>query len=209
MRRATTGPSPSARAPTGCSRQTRFRPARPRADRTALSGSARRRLRDHDLDHVFGDLIRDASGARGDDGAGKAQRLDVRLRPELSCGGRVRAEGARVHLLRADGRRSPTRSTSRSAASTRNCSTSRPARPGARASGSARAGSRSVDRVARPLAAPRGTAEAVPYVAHERGEMMTSSIRSVAVVIALALLAPRHVRAGARSRGDHCRRRRR
>ena len=38
-------------------------------------------LNDHDLDDVFGDLVRDAQGRADDDGEGKAQRLDVTFGP--------------------------------------------------------------------------------------------------------------------------------
>ena len=38
-------------------------------------------LRDHDLDHVFGDLIRDASGHAAMSVAGKTQKIDVVFGP--------------------------------------------------------------------------------------------------------------------------------
>ena len=61
-------------------------------------------LRDHDLDHVFADLIRDASGTATMTRARSRAADRRRVWTELSCRGDLRAEGARLHLLRADGR---------------------------------------------------------------------------------------------------------
>ncbi len=72
-------------------------------------------LRDHDLDHVFGDLIRDASGSATMSVAGKTQRIDVVF------GANYRA--AVVYAPRSSTVRSPTRPVRRCGAPTSASST--------------------------------------------------------------------------------------
>ncbi len=77
---------------------------------TVFPNPASAALRDHDLDHVFSDLVRDGSGRAVMTVKGKSQQLDVIVGPELSRDGDVRAQAAgrqraepQLHLLRADG----------------------------------------------------------------------------------------------------------
>ena len=67
-------------------------------------------VKDHDLDDVFGDLVRDAQGRADVHGEGQGAAARRHLRTELQGRGRLGAEaaggaGAQLHLLRADGRR--------------------------------------------------------------------------------------------------------
>ncbi len=63
-------------------------------------------LRDYDLDHVFGDLVRDALGPGDHDAEGQAAEPRCTGGPELSCDGDLRAESRggqrRLRVLRAD-----------------------------------------------------------------------------------------------------------
>ena len=52
----------SARGPTGCSHRPKSRRARPRPIEQLFPDRGDIRLADYDLDHVFGDLVRDGSG---------------------------------------------------------------------------------------------------------------------------------------------------
>ncbi len=66
-------------------------------------------VKDVDLDDVFGDLVRDAAGARDDDGEGQGAAPRRAVRAQLQGRRGVGAEaagraGAQLHLLRADGR---------------------------------------------------------------------------------------------------------
>ncbi len=67
-------------------------------------------LKDHDLDHVFGDLVRDSSGGARHDGQGQIAAARRDRRSQLSRDGDLRAEAAagpaqrpELHLLRTDG----------------------------------------------------------------------------------------------------------
>ena len=97
-------------------------------------------VRDHDLDDVFGDLVRDAQGRATFTVKGKTQKLDVDLRSRTtrsrSSGPRSRRR-ARSATSSASSRwsASPTPSTWRTRAPTVSCSRLRRARPGARAGG--------------------------------------------------------------------------
>ena len=95
-----------------------------RADRTALSGAGRGAgCADHDLDHVFGDLIRDASGRAVMSVPGQSQKLEVVFGPNYRAAVVYAPEGPRVHLLRADGRHHRCAQPRAARRSTRSCST--------------------------------------------------------------------------------------
>ena len=70
-----------ARRRSGCWRRTRCRPARRSRSRRYCRIRKRPSLKDYDLDHVFGDLVRDASGRAVMTVKGKSQQLDVVVGP--------------------------------------------------------------------------------------------------------------------------------
>ena len=72
--------------------RTRFRPAKPSRPRSSFPIARRSPLKDFDLDHVFGDLERDAQGRAVMSVKGKTQQLDVAARTELQVDRPVFAE---------------------------------------------------------------------------------------------------------------------